>query len=460
MASSAYPHMIFATDKAELDRDRLVALLGECCPGGEAEQSSLKVTWTREGYAFTFWFEDADRVGEMYADYLPEGARRRPLVNATTVIDMSGDADPDGTHEGVARVVARHLAQQDGVSVFAEERKRFVAMAYGDETPEELAALTEPAAVAAPAPDAAPAADVAPAEEAADTGDVVYIEPPIAPEPAEVTPPAADAAAPQPVEPTQHAEEPAAPETVAPRTEGAAPQPTAAGPAQVAEPAGTTTEDSFGTEPALSGDPEPGAFGAEPVESSLTDQGDLTQVDGPQDDEPQDDEPQDDELRPAPAGEGPVLPQPHAVDGTCTPGTPPEAEPTPAPAAPVDRVPGTVAPAPIQTDTPTADTPTAEADRATESPATQPELVAPHPPAEAQPATELPGGALDEQRVAARPQDVEPAVTSVGEGAFGADLPREQTPQHAPEPLPTPEPQPEATPKQEKGFFKKLFGRR
>lgn len=100
MASSAYPHMIFATDKAELDRDRLVALLGECCPGGEAEQSSLKVTWTREGYAFTFWFEDADRVGEMYADYLPDGARRRPLVNATTVIDMSGAADPDGTHEG------------------------------------------------------------------------------------------------------------------------------------------------------------------------------------------------------------------------------------------------------------------------------------------------------------------------------------------------------------------------
>lgn len=133
MATSAYPHMIFGTDKSELDKARLVALLEEACPGGQDDQSALKVTWTRDGYAWTFWFEDADRVGEMYADYLPEGARRRPLINATTVIDMSGAGDDAREHAAEADTIVRHLAAQEGVHVFSEETKRFVGLSYGDE---------------------------------------------------------------------------------------------------------------------------------------------------------------------------------------------------------------------------------------------------------------------------------------------------------------------------------------
>jgi len=149
--ASAYPHMIFATEAAGLDKDRLVALLDEAVPGGSTEQTALKLTWTRDGYAYTYWFEDADRVGEMYADYLPEGARRRPVINATTVIDMSGAADASGEHAGEARGIVEHLAAQDGVHVFAEATKRFVGMSYGDEPAPEptptATAATEPASV-------------------------------------------------------------------------------------------------------------------------------------------------------------------------------------------------------------------------------------------------------------------------------------------------------------------------
>ena len=146
--ASAYPHMIFATEAAGLDKDRLVALLDEAVPGGSTEQTALKLTWTRDGYAYTYWFEDADRVGEMYADYLPEGARRRPVINATTVIDMSGAADASGEHADEARGIVEHLAAQDGVHVFAEATKRFVGLSYGDEPAPE----PTPTATAAPEP--------------------------------------------------------------------------------------------------------------------------------------------------------------------------------------------------------------------------------------------------------------------------------------------------------------------
>lgn len=133
MPSSSHPHMIFATEAADLTQERLVELLEQATPGGEAERSAIKVAWVRDGYAWTFWFEDADRVGEMYADYLPEGARRRPLVNATTVIDMSGALDPEDAHAAEATTIVTHLAGQDGVNVFSEATKRFVGMSYGDE---------------------------------------------------------------------------------------------------------------------------------------------------------------------------------------------------------------------------------------------------------------------------------------------------------------------------------------
>lgn len=162
------------------------------------------------------------------------------------------------------------------------------------------------------------------------------------------------------------------------------------------------------------------------------------------------DRPQGDRPHGGPAEQSPALPRADAADVTRTPGTPPEAEQTPTPAAPADRAPGADAPAPLQADAPETDTPktdtpktdtpapvqadapTAEGHRAPESPSAEPDLGAPHPPTDAQPTTEVPGGALDEQRVDARPLDVEPAVTPAGEGPSAGTCPASRRPSPPP----------------------------
>lgn len=164
---ASYPHMIFASESAELTKDKLVDIVTAALRDDDltSEQSALKAVVARRGYPFTFWFEDADRVGEMYVDYLPEGARRRPIINAATVVDMSGTDDPDGEHADAAGAIVGALAATDGVWVFAEATKRFVGMAYGDEpaVPPVGAPTPEPAVSPAPAPTPEPAATPQPA---------------------------------------------------------------------------------------------------------------------------------------------------------------------------------------------------------------------------------------------------------------------------------------------------------
>lgn len=135
MPANSYPHMIFGTDAAELTKDSLAALLAETFAGRStgSSQTPLKLEFVCDDYPFTFWFEDAERVGEMYVDYLPEGTRRRPLTNASTVVDMSGAPDDDGRHADDADQIAQALARVDGVLVFSEASKRFVGLPYGDE---------------------------------------------------------------------------------------------------------------------------------------------------------------------------------------------------------------------------------------------------------------------------------------------------------------------------------------
>lgn len=189
---AAYPHMIFATEDAGLSKDRLVELLTACFPGEELgiEQTALKVAVTRAGYPFTFWFEDADRVGEMYVGFLPDGARRRPIINAATVVDMSGAADGATAQEDAARVIVGTLAAQDGVWVFSEEAKRFVGLDYGDgveELPVATAPVTPEAVVVEPEPvvvEPEPVAVEPPAEPEPVIVEPIVVEPQVEPEPA------------------------------------------------------------------------------------------------------------------------------------------------------------------------------------------------------------------------------------------------------------------------------------
>ncbi|WP_392467900.1 hypothetical protein ACF3NS_03815 [Arsenicicoccus cauae] len=334
--ASAYPHMIFATEAAGLDKDRLVALLDEAVPGGSTEQTALKLTWTRDGYAYTYWFEDADRVGEMYADYLPEGARRRPVINATTVIDMSGAADASGEHADEARGIVEHLAAQDGVHVFAESTKRFVGLSYGDE----------------PAPEPAPTATAA-TEPASVTPEPVQPDPVV-----EVAEPTAGDFG----EPGLRVDEPSEDELAYPT----APEPAAA------------------SAPAPSPEPEPAPTPVEPIAS-----------------EP--------EVTPEPVVPEPVLPEPEIA---------------PEPPVQPERIPGQLPSTPEPTPTP-------------------------HPLPDEEPApTPGPEPALSPEPAPAPEPTPSPEPTPEPQ-----PLPRAE-PIAQPEPIPAPEPVPE------KGFLKKLFGRR
>lgn len=380
--ASAYPHMIFATEAAGLDKDRLVALLDEAVPGGSTEQTALKLTWTRDGYAYTYWFEDADRVGEMYADYLPEGARRRPVINATTVIDMSGAADASGEHAGEARGIVEHLAAQDGVHVFAEATKRFVGMSYGDEP--------TPTATAAP-------------EAASVTPETVQPEP-AQPEPVvEVAEPTTGDFG----EPGVRVDEPSEDEVVAQPT---VPEPAAAAehqPGDFGEPGirvDEPSEDLVDTHPAA---PEPAAASA-PAPSPEP-QPAPTPV------EPIAPEPQ---VAPEPVAPEPVAPEPVL----------PEPEIAPEPPVQPERIPGQLptTPEPAPTPQPLPD----------EEPAPTPE---PEPMREPAPSPE--------------PAPTPEPTPSPEPEPEPQPLPRAE-PIAQPEPIPAPEPVPE------KGFLKKLFGRR
>ncbi|GMA21076.1 hypothetical protein MM440_01275 [Arsenicicoccus piscis] len=176
MAGNAYPHMVFAVESAGLTKDWLTGHLDQLFDGTQtqSEQTALKLTYTVAGYPYTFWFEDAEGLGERYANYLPEMVRRRRLAGATTMIDMSGAADPDGSHRTEALRIAQSLTAIEGVWAFSEEAKRFVGIDYGDGLHSELARpvdlteedLAQPAAPAVTQDEtsAAPVAEPQPVE--------------------------------------------------------------------------------------------------------------------------------------------------------------------------------------------------------------------------------------------------------------------------------------------------------
>ncbi|MTB70860.1 hypothetical protein GGG17_02495 [Arsenicicoccus sp. MKL-02] len=369
--ASAYPHMIFATEAAGLDKDRLVALLDEAVPGGSTEQTALKLTWTRDGYAYTYWFEDADRVGEMYADYLPEGARRRPVINATTVIDMSGAADASGEHADEARGIVEHLAAQDGVHVFAESTKRFVGLSYGDE----------------PAPEPAPTATAA-IEPASVTPEPVQPDPVV-----EVAEPTAGDFG----EPGLRVDEPSEDEVVA--------QPTT-------------------PQPAATPEHQPGDFGEPGLRV---------------------DEPSEDELA------YPTAPEPAAASA---PAPSPEPEPAPTPVEPIasepEVTPEPVVPEPVLPEPEIAPEPPVQPERIPgQLPSTPEPTPTPHPLPDEEPAP-TPG---PEPALSPEPAPAPEATPSPEPTPEPQPLPRAE-PIAQPEPIPAPEPVPE------KGFLKKLFGRR
>lgn len=141
MAGNAYPHIVFAKDETVLPREELEAMLQELfvedrsAPG--TSQDALSVVLRRgadeRAYTFTFWYDDeAEGLGEHYADYAAP-LRRRRITRCTTMIDFSGDADPDGSQAEAASRITNALAQREGVYVFSELAKRFVGMDYGDD---------------------------------------------------------------------------------------------------------------------------------------------------------------------------------------------------------------------------------------------------------------------------------------------------------------------------------------
>ena len=161
MAGNSYPHIIFAKDAQVLPQQSLAEVLTGMFPGAEVEQGEIKAVLRLPDYAYTFWYDDdADGLGDRYADYAAP-LRRKRVTRCTTMIDASGEADPEGAHaEDVARIMGA-LAQRDGVYVFSEETKRFLAMDYEDDP----GALSVPPASASPAVE-----DTSIAEIAADTG--------------------------------------------------------------------------------------------------------------------------------------------------------------------------------------------------------------------------------------------------------------------------------------------------
>lgn len=134
MAGHSYPHIVFAKDAGVLPQSRLEEILGEVVPSGRVEHGEIKSDLTLDGWTYTFWYDDdADGLGEHYADYAAP-LRRKRVTRCTTMIDASGAADVDAAHaEQVERIMST-LAAQDGVYVFSELTKRFVGMDYDDET--------------------------------------------------------------------------------------------------------------------------------------------------------------------------------------------------------------------------------------------------------------------------------------------------------------------------------------
>lgn len=133
MAGNAYPHIVFAKTADVLPQQALADLLVGLFPDAQVEQGEIKATLTlADDYTATFWYDDdADGLGERYADYA-NPLRRKRVSRCTTMIDASGDADPTGVHaRDLARVMAA-LADREGVYVFSEETKRFVGMDYDD----------------------------------------------------------------------------------------------------------------------------------------------------------------------------------------------------------------------------------------------------------------------------------------------------------------------------------------
>lgn len=142
MAAAAYPHIIFATGPDVITKELLHEVLAEAYPQGTVTDAPLSSVLALGDYTFTFWFDDeADGLAQRYAGYLPEGARRRRLNACTTMIDFSGDADPGQAHRQDAERIVTNLAELDGVWVFSEESKRFVAFDYGP-PPAEAPGLT------------------------------------------------------------------------------------------------------------------------------------------------------------------------------------------------------------------------------------------------------------------------------------------------------------------------------
>ena len=192
MAATAYPHIIFATGPDVITKELLHEVLAEAYPHGTVSDAPLKSVLQLGEYAFTFWFDDeADGLAQRYAGYLPEGARRRRLVTCTTMIDFSGGADPEQAHRDDAERIVAELAELDGVWVFSEASKRFVAFDYGP-PPVPVQTMPEPAD-----PSVQVASEV-PAAVHIDEAVTPDMPPTPALEPAEVIEPAAPEPEPEP----------------------------------------------------------------------------------------------------------------------------------------------------------------------------------------------------------------------------------------------------------------------
>ncbi len=212
MARNSYPHMVFIQPDAGLDKESLTEALGVLFPGANVQDRPLRLDLDLDGYVFSFWFEEAEGVAEMYATYLPEGARRRWLSRCEAMIDFHGAPDANGTRAGDAEQIVAAMYDCDGVEVFSEEAKRFLGMDYGDEaaaTPEPAAAPPSPAAAPVPPPPPAPTATPEPAAtpEPLATPEPTPFPAPQPPAPAAPTP----SAVPEPLAPAAQQPRPEAP---------------------------------------------------------------------------------------------------------------------------------------------------------------------------------------------------------------------------------------------------------
>lgn len=302
MAGSTYPHVVFAGEEAALDKAAVEALVRDALAADdpEIEDKPLQLLLTLGTFVLTIWFDDeADQVSERYVPYLPPTARRRRLLACTTMLDISGSDDPDGSHAGAVTRLAEALAGRPGVFVFDETRKRFVGLDYGDETIDAESA-PDPGSVTAaePHPEATePPAPVTPAEPFPVPGPepVVAFQPEPVPEPDQVPaagPEPAILSAPPPTEqepaPEEQAPEPAqVPPAQMPAFEPVPGPEATAGPAIPVPPqAEPVPGETGGPEPheprPLDGAPEPALVDLPDVSAPAPVPGDQTQpVTGP-----------------------------------------------------------------------------------------------------------------------------------------------------------------------------------